>query len=300
MPSIDPGILDSKRLQLFYAAAKEGGFAMAAHALNLTPSAVSHSVKTLEEELGCSLFRRSGPNIALTRSGARLLPMIEEVMTIMSRIKGEIASDSGRSENLSFTLSSKLLGIFNLGMLSVFRECFPASRLEIGINEQPDGRTNHDFHIGYANNHENFVRMDLIQEVFLACSSPFHPMAHQMHQKTFDLRHSLLLFSDPEIHARLMARSFPEGKQPRSWILPTPESVLDIARQGQGIAFLPNWIAMPSIRSGELVSLSTPALIEKRTCSAYWRPDAPLSWVAEAFLSLMVVEFEKRLGFTPD
>ncbi len=298
-PLIDPGILDSKRLQLFYAAAKEGGFALAAHALSLSPSAVSHSLKVLEEELGCSLFRRSGPNVTLTRSGARLFPMVEDLLLTMARIKTELGDGGGRSENLSFTLHPALLDIINSGILPVFRECFPGCRLEISFSNghQSSGAT--DFHIGYGEAAgENLVRRDLAEESLLACVAPFHPLAHKPQGEAIDLMQSLLIFPSQEIHDQMMSRIPREGRTPRCWILPTPESTMEMARQGQGVAFLPNWLALPAISGGSLVRLKSPGSLGKRVCNAFWKPEKPLSWVAEAFLSLIVVEFEKRIDPT--
>jgi len=296
VPEIDPGILDSKRLQLFYAAAKEGGFALAAHALSLSPSAVSHSVKVLEEELGCSLFRRSGPHVTLTRAGARLFPMVEELLVSMSRIKVELDGGGGRSENLTFTLDPSLLDIVNTGILPVFRECFPGSRIGISFSENYPSTGVVDFHMGYEEHDgTNLVRRDLAEESLVACVAPFHPLANKPQGKASDLMQSLLIFSSRDTHDQMMKRISREGRVPPCWILPTPEITMEMARQGQGIAFLPNWLALPAIGAGSLVMLKTPGSLGKRKCSAYWKPEKPLSWVADAFLSLLSVEFEKRL-----
>lgn len=295
-PLIDPGILDSKRLQLFYAAAKEGGFALAAHALSLSPSAVSHSLKVLEEELGCSLFRRSGPNVTLTRSGAHLFPLVEELLLIMARIKTELEGGGGRSENLSVTLHPSLLDIVHSGILPVFRECFPGSRLDISFSDAHPDSAGIDFHIGYGESAgTNLVRRDLAEESLFACVAPFHPLAHKPQGKAIDLMQALLIFPSHEIHDQMMSRISREGRTPRCWVLPTPDSTMEMARQGQGVAFLPNWLALPAIRAGSLVRLKSPGSLGKRKCSAFWKPEKPLSWVSEAFLSLIAVEFEKRL-----
>lgn len=59
-------------LRAFEAAARLGGFALAAEALHLTPSAVSHQVKSLERHFGRALFVRRHRSVALTEDGARL------------------------------------------------------------------------------------------------------------------------------------------------------------------------------------------------------------------------------------
>lgn len=61
------------QLRSFEAAARTRCFSTAAADLFLSPSAVSHAVRKLEENLGVSLFIRKGRNVVLTRDGEALL-----------------------------------------------------------------------------------------------------------------------------------------------------------------------------------------------------------------------------------
>jgi LysR family glycine cleavage system transcriptional activator len=65
-------------LRAFEAAARHMSFALAAKALHVTPAAISHQVKGLEEHLGRPLFRRLKRGLELTRSGQALLPRLSE------------------------------------------------------------------------------------------------------------------------------------------------------------------------------------------------------------------------------
>src|SRR5262245_22939938 len=60
----------------FEAAARHGGFKNAATELNVTPAAVSHQIKALEIDLGCSLFLRRSRGVELTEKGAFLFVAI--------------------------------------------------------------------------------------------------------------------------------------------------------------------------------------------------------------------------------
>ncbi len=60
------------RLSTFEVAARHESFALAADELALTPSAVSHRINQLEEELGIQLFVRSHRKVELTREGKRV------------------------------------------------------------------------------------------------------------------------------------------------------------------------------------------------------------------------------------
>ncbi|WP_129791788.1 LysR family transcriptional regulator [Sphingosinicella sp. CPCC 101087] len=57
-------------LRVFEACARHGNFTKAASELGVTPTAVSLRIRDLEGDLGCRLFRRNGPRVALTEAGA--------------------------------------------------------------------------------------------------------------------------------------------------------------------------------------------------------------------------------------
>ncbi|MFY0311829.1 LysR substrate-binding domain-containing protein [Leisingera sp. D0M16] len=59
-------------LRAFEAAARTGSFRAAAENLSVTPTAISHHIRGLEEQLGVELFKRSGREVVLTEDGQRL------------------------------------------------------------------------------------------------------------------------------------------------------------------------------------------------------------------------------------
>ena len=78
--------------------ARRGGFASAAAALNMSPSAVSHAVKAVEDRLGQPLFARTTRSVALTEAGASFvasigpaLATVEESVERIRTTKGQIA-----------------------------------------------------------------------------------------------------------------------------------------------------------------------------------------------------------------
>src|SRR5688572_20304210 len=64
-------------LRAFEAAARTGSFRAAAADLILTPSAVSHAVRGLEQTLGTMLFLRTGRSVRLTDAGRTLIRHVE-------------------------------------------------------------------------------------------------------------------------------------------------------------------------------------------------------------------------------
>ncbi len=300
LPGIDPDIVDSKRLQMFYVAAKEGTFATAARLLGVSPSAVSHAIKALEEDLGCSLFRRSGPQVKPTRAGIRLLPMVGELLVRMSSMKNVLAALEGRTERLVFTIPGALQGILGIGVLSSFRECFPAATLEVVNREdglEPACGMGVDFEIGYVDRMPvDLVRRDLMREELRAFVAPFHILGQKGRITPGDLRKFLVIF--PDRHAyELILRQVPRGgdREAPAWILSGASVARDFALQGQGIAFLPEWAVGPLVREGGLVELKLQDFGLRRTCCAWWSPSQPLTWIAEVFLNLLSAETERGI-----
>ncbi len=60
-------------LLVVLAVTRRGGFAAAAAQLNMSPSAVSHAIKTVEDSLGMPLFVRTTRSVALTEAGVGLM-----------------------------------------------------------------------------------------------------------------------------------------------------------------------------------------------------------------------------------
>ena len=75
-------------LRAFYFAGKHSSFKAAAERLALTPSAVSHQVKELEEQLGVTLFQRRTRAITLTATGRQLLEDLEPALAALQAARG--------------------------------------------------------------------------------------------------------------------------------------------------------------------------------------------------------------------
>jgi LysR family glycine cleavage system transcriptional activator len=70
-------------LRVFEAAARHANFTRAAAELGVTPAAVSLRIRDLEVELGATLFRRSGPNVAPTEAGRMLAERMARALSLI-------------------------------------------------------------------------------------------------------------------------------------------------------------------------------------------------------------------------
>jgi LysR family glycine cleavage system transcriptional activator len=86
----------TKNLRAFCIAARHRSFKLAADELYLTPSAVSHQMKELEQALGVDLFVRKGRALELTAGGSALLEQIEPLLAALDHGLAQVARRSGR------------------------------------------------------------------------------------------------------------------------------------------------------------------------------------------------------------
>ena len=89
-PKLMTLILDSRKLLAFVTLAQVGSFTLAALELNVTQSAVSHSIKSLENELDLKLVDRRGRHIRLTPPGKNLLAHAHRILENMQEARADL------------------------------------------------------------------------------------------------------------------------------------------------------------------------------------------------------------------
>ncbi len=86
------------KLHTFEVAARHCSFSLAAEELSMTPSAISHRINKLEEELGIALFTRSHRKITLTEEGERIYLALNRTLNelnqeVMEVRNGEVSGE---------------------------------------------------------------------------------------------------------------------------------------------------------------------------------------------------------------
>jgi LysR family glycine cleavage system transcriptional activator len=127
----------TKTLRAFQLAARSGSFKTAASQLFLTPSAVSHQIRALEDELGLQLFHRGARTLTLTDAGAAYLTEIEFLFQRLDTATRELRARSGRS-TLRLRVASFFASEFLLPRLAALQAAQPDIDLEIDT----DGNAN--------------------------------------------------------------------------------------------------------------------------------------------------------------
>ena len=113
-----------ENMRHFKAVADWGNLNHAAKRISISPSAVSRSIKIIEEDLGYSLFQRSGRNILITQDGKRFLEKVNHILS----------SYSDLFENSELT---ELRGTVKLGASHWLAAKFVPNKLEKILGDHP-------------------------------------------------------------------------------------------------------------------------------------------------------------------
>lgn len=81
--------------QVFKTVSEAGSFNKAADILGLTPSAISHSISSMENELGFSVMNRGKGGVSLTNSGEKLIPYVNQVLNSEESLRQMISELNG-------------------------------------------------------------------------------------------------------------------------------------------------------------------------------------------------------------
>ncbi len=106
----------------------------AAEALNITQSAVSAAIKTLEERHGVALFHRVGRRIELTEAGLLLLSEARAVLGRAASAERALAEYGGLERgSLSLVASQTIAGYWLAPLLARYRQLHPGITVQMAI-----------------------------------------------------------------------------------------------------------------------------------------------------------------------
>lgn len=123
---------DWNQVRAFLATAEEGTLSAAARALGLTQPTLGRQVAALEEDLGVTLFERSGRNLYLTEAGTALLTHVRAMGEAAHRVSLVAAGQSSEvAGDVRLSASDGICTHLLPGLIGGLRQLAPEVRLEI-------------------------------------------------------------------------------------------------------------------------------------------------------------------------
>src|SRR5574343_1417184 len=135
-------LLEVRNLRTLLALAECGNVSAAARRLNLTQSALSHQLKTLESHYGCALVDRRRQPLALTAAGERLHTLARSVLAQVQQAERELARIAqGEAGQLRIAVECHTCFDWLMPAMDDFRGHWPEVELDIvsGFHADPVG-----------------------------------------------------------------------------------------------------------------------------------------------------------------
>ncbi|OLS63247.1 LysR family transcriptional regulator [Pseudomonas putida] len=125
----------SSELKAFYRVARLGSITLAAKKLGLSQPTVTTQIRNLESHYGVELFYRGGRRLALSEEGARLLPMVRDLLQKEADIEFFLRNSGQQQGTLRVAATAPY---YILDLVKIFRERLPQVEVsvEIGNSQQ--------------------------------------------------------------------------------------------------------------------------------------------------------------------
>ncbi len=292
--------IDMLGVQAFVAVADHGGFGRAADVLNITQTALSRRLQTLEGFLGVKLVERTTRSVALTGIGENFLPQARRLMTDLSAALVEIR-ETGKALRGDVTMACvPTVGVQYLPrILQDYCARFPDNRIRVldhassGV-EQAVLRREAEFGINIAGRyHPELESTPLLQDRFVAVCREDHALAGRKRLPWRQLKPHRIIFPGSDSSNRpLLDMAFGNAAATGAALQPIYEvqrssTAVGLVAQGLGVAVVPSLAiqrgAYPRLR---VLALTDPVVT--RTFVLLLRKSAHLSPAAQALYDIIL------------
>jgi len=298
-----PGL---QSLKAFDASARHLNFTRAAAELNVTPAAVSHQIKELEEAIGVPLFQRTSRHMQLTRQGQVLKPAIADALEGITRALQKLRQVENPTQ-VRVTVSPSLAAKWLVPRLDRFLESVPGADVRIDVSSEPLDFDREDIDVAIRfgdGNYPGLVVEKLFHDTLFPVCSPELLKGTKKLREPKDLLQFTLIHLDweaqgavwPNWRMWMLAAGVKDFNDTRGLHFSQTSLALQAAIDGNGVALGDSTLVGDDLASGRLVkpfelSLRSPAqfayhLITRRDTAERPMTKAFRNWIiAEAAAS---------------
>jgi len=251
------------KLMVFVAVAQKGSFTQAAQTLGITKSAASQHIRQLESAMGMRVLNRSTRGVSLTALGEKLLLRCQLLEDQVEQVFAEIANASGDPQGrfaVTFPHSLEM----DVVIPALEQLCNEYPRLEpvlIASDNTLDLIANQldvALHVGaLPDSSYRAMPVGTMTEIF--CATPRYLNRHAVPQTLADLaqhRWIATAWQTPQVSLRMAENPQPIylNLNPFARVSSLP-SALALALRHLGLVLLPDVIAKPLLKQGEMVQV---------------------------------------------
>jgi LysR family glycine cleavage system transcriptional activator len=258
-------------LKAFEAAARSESFTRAAEELCVTPGAVSHQVKSLEETLSIKLFNRQSQRLVITDAGREYLGVIRDAFDRIAAGTERVLHRQNAGV-LTVTTSPDFAAKWLVNRLGRFAEAHPDIDLRVSANMHPVDFAREEVDIGIRHGNGDWSGLDAVrlctEQLYPVCSPKLMSGRNRIAKPSDLLKFPLLHLDDSKAWSRWFeAAGIGDVELPRGLILNRRSMLIDAAIDGQGVA-----LARPTLAAWDLINgrIVRPFNIGLRLSKTFW------------------------------
>ncbi len=280
--------------KVFYHVASTLSFSEASKQLFISQSAVSQSIKTLERKLDQTLFIRSTKHVQLTPEGEILLRHIEPAMHFIRRGEAQLLDAAATGGQIRIGASDTICRYFLVPYLERFHRDFPSAHIKV-INQTSikcvelleTGQVDlivTNYPNQYLSNVSSIKKIRTFKDVFIANKS-FEQLKGQKLSYEQLSKYPILMLDKRSTTSDFLHRLF---QQHHLDLVPEIELtsndlLIDLARIGLGIAFIPDFCIQEP--NDDLFIVETEEELPTRELVIAHNEQIPLTKASEEFLN---------------
>jgi DNA-binding transcriptional LysR family regulator len=272
-------MIELAKLEAFVHAAENLSFSEAAKHLQLTQPTISHRIKTLETELGVSLFDRAGHTLALTEAGRLLLPRANKLIHQALETQEMMVSLQDKIMGNLRVACSTTAGKYILPQLAArFCQRYPGIQVSIMsctphhvIPRLLEGEANLAVVSSYDLCNQGFDCQEFFTDSIALIVPAGHPWASRQEIEPAELLSESLLIREPTSGTRRvllteLAKHDIAYEDLNVYLeLGNAEAIVKTVEAGFGVSFVSTLAASWAVAQGSVVKLPVTGINLKRT-----------------------------------
>lgn len=284
-------------LPVVMAVARRGGFAAAAGELGMSPSAVSHAVRLVEERLGIPLFARTTRSVSLTEAGRALIngagPALQNIAENIEQIRAARGKIGGL---LRLNMPSIALPLVATRLLEAAARSLPELRIEIYVDDSIADIVAEGFDAGIRLGEmiaEDMVAVRLTAPFkAIIVASPAYLAAHGQPKSIAALRqHNCIAFRQIKAGGLYRWELLDHGRDimiesPGRLIVNNALYARELALAGLGLAYVFEPLVRQDIEAGRLIQLLPKTAVEEPGLFLYFPQRAAITPKLRAFIDI--------------
>ncbi|MFJ5792666.1 LysR family transcriptional regulator [Lysinibacillus sp. NPDC093197] len=295
--------MEIKHLQTFLTAAKTLNFTQTAKILDYAQSSITAQIKSLEDELGTTLFERLGKRIYLTKAGIELTQYAEKIIQLDEEMRYAVTGDSELNAFLTIGAQESQCTYRLPRILKAFKQLHPQVELifkpvhasEIAKNLLQTDHLDLAFITDTRKIMSTLYTETLLEEDLVLVVSPTHHLNHTEKLSLEEIAQETILLTEKGCSYRTQFENKlqQEGIFPRHIIeFVSIEAIKQCVIAELGISLLPKMVVEKELISGTLIELPIALNLNPIYTEIAWHKDKNIPPYLNDFIQIVRQEYK--------